>query len=115
MSDIDHARNSLDAQLTSMGYVHPDTNNQTGGGYKTYSQTSDNVYVSRSFDQYATFNTKTDAKQQVQKTDVCPSCDNKAMYSCRCPVGEMMCKNNHMWYVEKNGKLVMGDPHEKDQ
>ena len=117
MSDIERARNTLDAQLASMGYQHPSGNPSNGQGsvYKAYNENKDgDVYVSQDQGVYATFNADKKTHQEVQKTDICPVCDQKAMYACNCPIGEMMCKNNHMWYVEKTGKVVLGDPHENE-
>lgn len=110
MSDIERARNSLDAKLSEMGYVHPEsTNSNSGDGYKMYNKEGESTYVSQDYNRYATFDTKQSG--DVQKTDICPSCETKALYSCDCEFGDMMCTNGHMWYVQKDGKVIVGDPH----
>ena len=114
--NIDQQRKDLDAKLAEIGYQHPEQNSQGASLYKIYAEDGTDTYVSQHQDPYATFNTdQPELKQnQVHKTDICPTCEEKASYSCPCPVGEMMCKKGHMWYVQKNGTVVLGDPHEGD-
>jgi len=113
MSNIQQARESLDAKLAAMGYVQPENNSGGGGTYKVYDEKAKDAYVSsQNHGSYATFGNEVDT--EVQKTDSCPACDEKAVYSCHCEIGELMCANNHMWYVKKNGEVVLGDPHEDE-
>lgn len=116
-NNIDNARKNLDAKLSEMGYVHPETHTNLGGSaYKSYSETNDKVYVSQSNDPYAVFNADNNsAEKTVQQHDICPICDTKALYKCNCSVAEMMCKGNHMWYFTNTGTLIIGDPHETTQ
>tara|TARA_R110002111_G_scaffold26410_4_gene57187 strand:+ start:328 stop:657 length:330 start_codon:yes stop_codon:yes gene_type:complete len=107
-NEIDRARKSLEIS----GYVHPDTINSEINPYKSYSEESKNVYVSSNDDVYSKFEEKNnDSKQQ---SFFCAKCNKKASYQCPCTVGEMMCENNHMWYVENDGKVIFGDPHDKE-
>jgi hypothetical protein len=109
----DSCRKDLDSKLASKGYVHPTTNNTSSSPYMAYSDENKGDYFSQNFDPYATFNSNQLIKE-VQKTDFCPVCNFKAMYSCNCPLSDMMCKNGHIWFVQKNGSTHIGDPHENE-
>lgn len=105
-------RKELDEKLAKQGYEHPENDQkQSFSAYKVYSETSQDIYVSQNYDPYAKYN---DIEQNIEKPDICPICQKKAMYSCSCDVGELMCENAHAWYILTNGQVVVGDPHEKD-
>ncbi len=112
-NNIEEARKSLDAKLADLGYEHPDENIQsTNNIYKVYTENGTDVYKSQKHDTYATFDTfDTHKPEEVQNTNICPQCQDKATYACPCAIGEMMCNKGHMWYVAKNGEVVFGDPH----
>lgn len=98
----------VDRKLAEMGYEHPSENNSTNNPYKVYQEKGDNPYTSFSGGGYATFNSKSLTDNSL---DVCPVCDTKAMYMCDCEMDDRMCKNGHVWYCDKNGKIIQKDPH----
>lgn len=112
-NNIQQQRDALDNKLAEMGYVHPEDTDNTPSTYKAYNETG-KVYVSQTHDTYATFDIDKTPTEETQKNDICPNCDQKAVYSCGCPIGEMMCKNNHMWYFVQGRGVVIGDPHENE-
>lgn len=110
--NVDKARNALDQKLADMGYEHPDSPGNRDNIYMSYSKDGDDPYVSHDVDQYATY-TSHDL-HDTENTNICPTCEEKAMYACDCEHKDMMCKNNHIWFVRTNGQVVKGDPHEDD-
>jgi len=109
----DHARKSLDAKLSSMGYVHPTTTNNNNSQYMSYSDDNKGDYFSSNYDPYAIFNTE-EITGEIKKNNNCPMCSGRAMYQCNCSLADMMCKKGHIWFVLKNGSVKIGDPHEND-
>lgn len=110
-NNIEEARRSLDRKLADMGYQHPTTDNQNRNIYKTYKESGDDTYVSQEYTRYATFNANEQKEIEKPENDICPLCDTKALYRCGCEIGEMMCKQNHMWYYTMQGEVKIGDPH----
>lgn len=126
MSNEDQARRAAEAKLAEKGYVHPTSDNYSNNPqYMAYS--NDN-YVSQNYDVYASYNTEENEikgsnqnSNQVKQSNrfkstpkLCPVCEEKATYSCSCPMNDLMCKKGHIWYSLNNGKVVVGDPHEDD-
>jgi len=116
----EEARKNLDANLSKMGYVHPtDADSSRQPQYMSYAVTEEQKkkqqygdYVSQKpFDPYATFDNQT---SDTHRTDICPVCESKAMYSCSCSLQDVMCAKGHIWYVLKSGKVKVGDPHENE-
>lgn len=135
MSNIDHKRSALDAILAESGYVHPESHeNNYEDAYQSYTGDDTNPYASHSSDAYAVgydqldedsekqlaIETKKQAESVVPK---CPTCNEKAMYMCECSKKDMMCKNNHIWYIVVNNRqggnvirdIIKEDPHESDE
>jgi hypothetical protein len=118
----DEAMKKLDAQLAKMGYVHPtEADSSRQPQYMAYSVTDDQKtsgmgeYKShKPYYPYATFNAE-ETVSDTQRTDICPLCDLKALYSCSCSLSDMMCKQGHIWFVLKNGTVKIGDPHKDDE
>jgi len=107
-------RNELEQKLAKQGYQHPETPAQNVSAYQKYSDGKGNdPYTSQVYDPYATFDTE-DKPKVTQKSDICPVCQQKALYTCECADGEFMCSAGHAWYFLVSGKLVIGDPHEED-
>lgn len=112
------AINEVESKLSSKGYVHPDVHHRPNSdAYTTINIKDKNAVYQRSSKPnipYASFNHKkmSDNLTEVQKTDICPMCDTKALYKCDCyEFHDMMCKNNHVWWVNTNGQVINGDPH----
>lgn len=109
MSDIERARR----QLQISGYVHPEnTNTSKSKRYKIFdSQNKEkkSYMSSLNFDHYATFSEK---KSQQNLLMICPVCGGQAMYECSCKYKDKQCSKGHIWYINLNGKIAKGDPHE---
>jgi len=107
MSDISKAKQ----QLKNSGYVHPtDLNSASNNQYKTYNseEKTKSVYnSSKASSVYAKFTEK-----ECELKLGCPICGEKALYACNCEFNDKACKNNHVWYTNKDGKITEGDPHE---
>jgi hypothetical protein len=105
--NINQLRNNLDAKLSEFGYVHPSNPNTENPVYKVYDEKHDDVYRSQQTTTYATFNA-----EHMNVGINCPVCDGPRMYVCKCPLGDVMCKKHHIWYVE-DGKVIVKNPHAK--
>ena len=124
MSDIARAKNDLDTKLAKMGYVHPEKP-QMGSDDRYHTiDVKDEKAVYQTSDKYANpysnfsgeMKSSENTAKTIQKTDICPECDTKALFRCECEeFGDQMCKNNHVWYVNKQGQIINGDPHVFDQ
>ena len=110
MSEIEKARKKLQI----VGYEHP-TN-------------TDGINVSSKHKLYKTFNTETKHKQYLSSSHVrdyatftekntkqlgmtCPDCGNVALYECDCRYKDKQCGKGHIWHINKDGKIIVGDPH----
>lgn len=109
MNDIERAKQ----QLASSGYVHPsNTNSSADKKYKTFNseEKTKNVYnSSAASSDYAKFTEKEETLSLG-----CPICGEDALYACNCEFRDKACKNNHVWYINKDGKITEGDPHENE-
>lgn len=118
--DPENARRGLDAKLAEKGYVHPESSNWSKQPqYMSYSYTDEQKkksdmgeYGSSStnYDPYSTFNSEINTSES-QRNNICPFCDQKAMYECNCDLNDMMCAKGHIWYITKKGEIQLGDPH----
>lgn len=102
-------RSDLDKKLAEMGYEHPSDPVQNLSAYQTYNGYG---YVTQKQTVYKTFNTENKIGESVQRNDICPTCDKKAVSICNCEFSDMMCPDEHIWRITKEGKVIMGDPHE---
>lgn len=115
MSDKKYNADSVERTLKSMGYVHPSSPKQTPkykviniedekGKYKT----SD-----KSVNPYKSFSQSTNTSDFVSKASTCPVCFTDPLFICECAeYKDMMCKNNHIWYYDAKGQVILQDPHE---
>lgn len=53
-------------------------------------------------------NYSTSLEVSVEK---CPICQEDAIYICPCANSDKKCNNNHVWYINREGKTVEGNPH----
>jgi len=111
--DIERERNNLSIN----GYVHPETPQSTlQNTYKvidvkddkaTYESSSKLANPYRNFTQ-----NEEKLEKEVQRNDICGQCGSKALYVCECKeYQDMMCENNHVWWVNQQGQIIDGDPH----
>ena len=115
MSDIERARNELESKL--IGYVHPENvKPKTNHVYKTIDVKDEKAQYessSKKANPYGLFSQEPDSLDIVQKTRTCPACQGQALFACDCvEYGDMMCSNNHTWWVDKKGVVHLEDPHE---
>jgi predicted RNA-binding Zn-ribbon protein involved in translation (DUF1610 family) len=97
----------LDVILASKGYAHPQEAKPISNN-NPYSSFSNNEYLHDiGTSPYSTF----DNLDTQSNTRECPSCGTEALYRCNCDLHEMECKNGHIWYFDKSGKLEKSDPH----
>jgi len=121
MCDIESTRNQLDQKLALQGYVHPETPTQNVSLYKTIDVKNESaIYESnkKHINPYKFFNSTESTKpnKNVQRTNRCPTCEEDAQFICSCEeYGDMLCKNNHYWWVNKKGLIVLGDPHDDEE
>lgn len=106
-------REELQLKLSKIGYEHPSQNNHILSPYKVYNTENQNTetYSSNSYDIYSKFN----STDTVSSCNICPVCDNKAIYICECDgFKDRMCKKGHIWY-NKGKNVIIGNPHENEQ
>jgi len=111
--DPENMRQSIDDRLSKMGYVHPDdkASNQQSV-YSVYSEKEGDPYVASVYDPYKTFSSDMEREKIELLAMFCPVCKEKAVLACDCDFKDRMCKNDHTWYMSKEGKTVVGDPHD---
>ena len=93
------------------GYNPPENfvyNSKNNTIYKTFTDSSisdDNIYdISiETGKQYALSGEKI--------LDNCPICNIEAYYTCPCAYSDKKCKNGHIWYTNRCGDIINGDPH----
>jgi hypothetical protein len=104
MSEVENQRKNL--QIS--GYQHPTKlQSKTNKLYKTFNKESkEKAYGKSKYSEiYATFSSEKSMRQ-------CPYCQEDALYECSCPLKDKQCSNGHVWYIDKNGVIKKGDPHD---
>lgn len=109
MSEIEKARQNLKIS----GYQHP-TEIIAPTSTKQYkslnTESKEKNYVSASNKSiYATFTPKDPSNPDNQS---CPLCGEDALYECECKYKDKQCSKGHVWYINKEGKIQNGDPHD---
>lgn len=107
MSSIEKDRK----ELTITGYVHPTTTSSNKNVYKTFNTESKGEYYvsAKTKFAYATFTSKNDSMKQSQG---CPYCGEDALYECDCELKDKQCSKGHVWYINREGHIKRGDPHD---
>ena len=95
------------------GYEHPDSAAPVSRGqiYKTFNSESKprkkEVFGStEAIGRYV----------QVGRVDddtKCPQCDETFVTQCNCVFSEKTCSAGHIWYIDRDGATVQGNPHKK--
>ena len=109
--DLNTARKKLDIP----GYVHPEVNSKSSrnGIYKTFSDGEKKKKDMKKFknaevgDRYSTY------KIEVNEDDNCPVCEEKYIYSCPCAYSDKKCSKGHIWYLDREGRKKVGNPHKR--
>lgn len=107
MSEIENARRDL--QIS--GYQHPTkTIPKTSKQYKIFNtESKDEDYAKpKKWSSYATF---TDKESEQEQVNICPICKGDALYVCDCRYADKQCNNGHIWFINKDKKIIIGDPH----
>lgn len=96
-----------------IGYEHPSKPVPAPRGqlYKTFNSESKprktevfgNTEAGRNYTQTA----------EDQSSDSCPECDSVHVSQCNCVYAEKTCKSGHMWYTNRDGETIQGNPHKK--
>lgn len=111
MSNIEKARRNLKIS----GYQHPTevVSVVNKKSYKTFnSEKKEDDYVKpKPRSGYATFSDKPESNKQYKG---CPQCGRDVLYECDCPLKDKQCEKGHVWYVNRDGHIKSGDPHEDE-
>ena len=102
---------SNENKISVSGYEHPTelilSNPRTNKKYKIFNNGTDkSPYVSSG--QKYKYLRYTDKKTQ----NICPECGEEALYECKCDNKDKQCSNGHVWYINKEGFITKGDPHD---
>ncbi len=92
------------------GYIPPESlKYERSGVYKVFNADDEDV---------TEFGTTSVAKQYsilqsdtLVDTENCPTCNTPAVKICDCVYNDKVCKNQHNWYNNRDGKVVRGYPH----
>ena len=104
-------RNEVQNNLKKMGYQHPERENIVFSPYLNYSESGENPYVVGNGSGYMA----TSSASYEDYMGKCPVCDSRPKFVCECEeFKDNMCKNGHVWYLNKKGEVITGNPHEND-
>jgi hypothetical protein len=106
-------KETVEQKLKSFGYVHPENSTaDKRSKYKTFTENS-GLGKAKSIND---FNSTTLGKiytkfDNIQISDNCPKCDEVIIKTCQCAFSDKSCKNGHIFYTERDGKIKFGNPH----
>jgi hypothetical protein len=94
-----------------VGYQHPtETLSVTSKLYKTFNTESKDYYNKpKTWSSYSKFTDK-ESEKEINK-NICPTCSYDALYVCNCKYKDCECSKGHIWFIDKNKKICIGDPH----
>ena len=99
---------------TIPGYNHPENNSVTQKGtsiYKTFTE-GKKVKKNEKFGSTQIGVNYTKAGKNIdEKEEVCPVCDKPPVVICNCIYSDKKCKDGHIWYTDRGGKIKTGNPH----
>jgi hypothetical protein len=110
---------NLENNTTISGYVHPKQVNSTRNSiYKTFSCDDGNKKSKKnqSFGKNTLIGNSYSTNYISKKDDIddiCPVCKNIAVHICSCVNSDKKCEQEHVWYTNRSGELVVGNPHSK--
>lgn len=100
--DIENARR----RLILPGYKHPEATNTTRSTvYKTFSEKHNDFGNTVKDKKYATMSHYIDASEK------CPECNSNIVERCQCSFSDKKCVNGHIFYVNRQGEIKIGNPH----
>ncbi len=106
-------KDTVEQKLKSFGYVHPEKSvSDKRSIYKTFTENS-GLGKAKNINEFNSTNlskiyTKFD---NVEMNDNCPKCNDIVVRSCNCAFSDKYCKNGHVFYTERDGKIKFGNPH----
>lgn len=90
------------------GYVHPkSTNVNRDSQYKTFTEGNKKFGITTVGKQYS----KYDNNEESNIT--CPKCNLPVLEICPCAFNDKKCSSGHIWYTNRDGKMKIGNPHNK--
>ena len=94
------------------GYQHPTEDQYISSSSQTIYKTFTEGKRQKKDEKFG--NTQTVTKYSISQTilvEQCPICQEGAIYICPCANSDKKCSNNHVWYVNRDGKTITGNPH----
>ena len=92
------------------GYTHPTNASYSKSSiYKTFNEHATkkkHMFGTVSGDPYAS-----SSDFSTSNEDMCPVCNQVAVSNCFCVYSDKKCANNHVWYTNRTGKIITGNPH----
>jgi hypothetical protein len=93
------------------GYEHPESINVNRDNlYKTFTEGKKKKKFGTTVvgKQYSTLNK---AAAEIKEINDCPKCDKICVSTCPCGYSDKTCENGHIWYTDRDGNVVVGNPH----
>lgn len=118
---------NLNRPTTIPGYIEPEQPKASHGNNRNMSSVNRSSYgIYKTFDENAKGKKKGEFKttelvnkygnnnfEEDNEIDNCPVCSDPHIYVCPCVYNDKKCKNEHIWYIKRDGKVVVGNPHKK--
>lgn len=105
------------ANLDIPGYVHPtNTNTNRDRRYKTFNENDKNI--KKDMNKFSSSSVGPNYSKTYTDNNnedyICPNCKEKATNTCNCIYNDKTCNNGHIWYTNRDGKIISGNPHKKE-
>ena len=94
------------------GYEHPAEDQYRSSSNQTIYKTFTEGKRQKKNEKFS--NNQTVTKYSISEAihvEQCPICQEDAIYICPCANSDKKCSNNHVWYVNRDGKTITGKPH----
>jgi hypothetical protein len=93
-----------------IGYEHPETLNTVSKikKYKIFSHKNNKIFNDESS---ISIDENFYAISSSIVNENCPTCNSESNYICPCAYNDKKCQNNHVWYTNRAGETVNGNPH----
>lgn len=95
------------------GYEHP---TQEQGNYSSTQTIYKTFTEGKRPKKNESFNsTKTHKRYSIIQANIttCPICNEEPIHICPCSHSDKKCNNNHIWYLDRDGKIINGNPHKQ--
>ena len=94
------------------GYEHPTQNQCRYSSNQTIYKTFTEGKRQKKHEKFG--NTQIANKYSISQeitVEKCPICQGDAIYLCPCANSDKKCSNDHIWYINRDGKIITGNPH----